>query len=333
MTLKTRLLAAAISASVTAINLVVAASAYAATAAPIVATSVDADQVKHASIKVDGLNIAYREAGDPSLPKLVLLHGWPSSSHQFRDLIPALSKRFHVIAPDYQGFGNSDRPDPATYQYSFDSISVTMEKFLAAKGFDHYGLFVQDYGGPVGFRIVGRNPKALDWLIVQNSNAYEVGFSAAWDGFRKALWINRNADSEKPLAAFNTLEAIKNIVYLGGAGHPELIAPESYQTDAASVAGPTNLRIQLDLFYDYRHNPELYPAWQKFLRDNQPKTVIFWGQNDPFFKPEGGEAFLKDLPKAEIHRLNAGHFATEDNLPYIASHIIGFYDKNVKPKE
>lgn len=330
MTLKTRLLAAAFSASVTAINLFAATSAYAAAPTPVVTTSVDADQVKHASIKVDGLNIAYREAGNPSLPKLVLLHGWPSSSHQYRDLIPALSKRFHVIAPDYQGFGNSDRPDPATYQYSFDAISVTMEKFLAAKGFDHYGLFVQDYGGPVGFRIVGRNPKALDWLIVQNSNAYEVGFTPAWDGFRKALWIDRNAESEKPLAGFNTPEAIKNIVYLGGAGHPELIAPESYQTDAASVAGPTNLRIQLDLFYDYRHNPELYPAWQKFLRDNQPKTVIFWGQNDPFFNPEGGEAFLKDLPKAEIHRLNAGHFATEDNLPFIASHIISFYDKNVK---
>ena len=261
----------------------------------------------------------------------MLLHGWPSSSHQYRNLIPALANRFHVIAPDYQGFGNSDHPDPATYHYSFDAISTTVEKFLAAKGFDHYGLFVQDYGGPVGFRIVGRNPKALDWLIVQNTNAYEVGFSAAWDGFRKALWINRNAASEAPLAAFNTPDAIKNIVYLGGAGHPELIAPEAYESDAASVAGPTNLRIQLDLFYDYRTNPQSYPVWQKFLRDNQPKTLIFWGQHDPFFTPAGGEAYLKDLPHAEMHRLNAGHFATEDNLPFIAEHIIGFYDHQVKP--
>ncbi len=171
----------------------------------------------------------------------MLLHGWPSSSHQYRNLIPALSQRFHVIAPDYQGFGGSDHPDPATYHYSFDAIAATMEKFLAAKGFDHYGLFVQDYGGPVGFRIVGHNPKALDWLIIQNTNAYEVGFSPAWDGFRKALWINRTPESEAPLAAFNTPEAIKNIVYLGGAGHPELIAPEAYESDAASVAGPTNL--------------------------------------------------------------------------------------------
>jgi pimeloyl-ACP methyl ester carboxylesterase len=333
MKLKSRLFAAVFSSTVTIMNFAATTHAFAAPAAPALTTPVTANQVHFGSIMVDGLNIAYREAGDPKLPKLVLLHGWPSSSHQFRDLIPALAGRFHVIAPDYQGFGNSDHPDPSTYQYSFDAISVTVEKFLAAKGFDHYGLFMQDYGGPVGFRIVGRNPHALDWLIVQNSNAYEVGFTPAWDGFRKALWIERNAASEKPLAGFNTPEAIKNIVYLGGAGHPELIAPESYQSDAASVAGPRNLRIQLDLFYDYRHNPELYPVWQKFLRDNQPKTVIFWGQNDPFFSAAGGEAFLKDLPKAEIHRLNAGHFATEDNLPFIASHIVSFYDERVKPKE
>jgi pimeloyl-ACP methyl ester carboxylesterase len=146
------------------------------------------------------------------------------------------------------------------------------------------------------------------------------------------LWVKRNAASEKPLADFNTFDAIKNIVYLGGAGHPELIAPESYTSDAASVAGPTNLRIQLDLFYDYRTNPELYPVWQKFLRDNQPKTLIFWGQKDPFFTPASGEAYLKDLPKAEMYRLNAGHFATEDNLPFIAEHIVSFHDKTVKPQ-
>ena len=328
MTLKNRLLAAAFSATVATMNVVYSTAALAAPQ-PVLTTPVVAAQVKYGSIKVDGLTIAYREAGDPSLPKLVLLRGWPSSSHQYRDLIPALAYRFHVIAPDYQGFGNSDTPDPATYHYSFDAISVTMEKFLAAKGFDHFGLFVQDYGGPVGFRIIGRNPKALDWLIVQNANSYEEGLSAAWDGFRKALWVNRNASSEAPLAAFNTADGIKG-VYLAGAGHPELIAPESYQTDAAFVARPNNLRIQLDLFYDYKNNPPLYPQWQKFLRDRQPKTLIFWGEHDPFFTPAGGEAYLRDLPKAEIHRLNGGHFATEDNLPFIASNIIRFYDERVK---
>lgn len=328
--LKSRLLAAVFHAAVVSANLVMAASAFAAAPPAVVTTAVAPTQVRYGVIRVDGLNIAYREAGDPGSPKLVLLHGWPSSSHQYRDLIVALAPRFHVIAPDYQGFGDSDAPDAATYAYSFDAISRTMEAFLAAKGFDHYGLFVQDYGGPVGFRIVGRNPQALDWLIIQNANAYEVGLTPAWDGFRKALWVNRSPATEAPLAAFNTAEGIKG-VYLAGAGHPELISPDSYRSDAAFVARPGNLRVQLDLFYDYRNNLPLYPVWQSFLRARQPKTLIFWGQHDLFFNPEGGEAYLKDLPKAEMYRLNAGHFATEDNLPFIASHIIKFYDESVKP--
>lgn len=307
-----------------------AAAANGGTPGHPITTTADPAQIRYGTVKVDGLDIAYREAGADSLPKLVLLHGWPSSSHQFRDMIPLLAKRFHVIAPDYQGFGNSSAPDPATYHYTFEGISQTVDKFLAAKGFDHYGMFVQDYGGPVGMRIVARNPTALDWLIIQNSNAYDEGFTAAWDGFRNALWVNRNAETEKPLAAFNTPEGIKG-VYLAGAAHPELISPDAYNSDAAFVSRPNNLRIQLDLFYDYRTNPPLYPAWQKLLRERQPKTVIFWGQNDPFFTPEGGEAFLRDLPKAEMHRLNAGHFATEDNMPYIVSHMIAFYDREVAP--
>ena len=200
-----------------------------ATAAPAMpmathAPALTAPDVKFGTIAIDGLNIAYREAGDPKNPKLVLLHGFPASSHQYRTLIRVLAGRFHVIAPDYQGFGSSDAPDPATYNYTFDAISVTMEKFLAAKDFDHYGLYVQDYGGPVGFRIVGRHPEALDWLIVQNSNAYEEGFSSAWDGFSGALWKNRSPETEKPLAGFLTHDAIKGI-YLHGAVHPELISP------------------------------------------------------------------------------------------------------------
>lgn len=333
MNTQSRIAGAVLAGTVAAAGLASAAHAAANGGAPgqPITTQVDPVQTRYGVVKVDGLDIAYREAGADNLPKLVLLHGWPSSSHQFRDMIPLLAKRFHVIAPDYQGFGNSSAPDPATYRYTFEGISQTVGKFLTAKGFDHYGLFVQDYGGPVGMRIVARNPAALDWLIIQNSNAYEEGFTAAWDGFRNALWVNRNAETEKPLAAFNTPEGIKGI-YLAGSAHPELISPDSYNSDAAFVARPNNLRIQLDLFYDYRTNPPLYPAWQKLLRERQPKTVIFWGQNDPFFSPEGGEAFLRDLPRAELHRLNAGHFATEDNLPYIVSHMIAFYDHEVAPK-
>jgi pimeloyl-ACP methyl ester carboxylesterase len=282
----------------------------------------------YGTLNVNGLNIAYREAGTPSSPKLVLLHGFPASSHQYRNLIQALSGQFHVIAPDYQGFGNSDRPDPATYAYTFDAISETIEEFLKLKGFDHYGLFVQDYGGPVGMRIVGRNPKALEWLIVQNSNAYEVGFTAAWDGFRNHLWKARTPETEAPLAAFLEHDMIKHM-YLAGAGKPEHVSPDNWEMDSAQMERPGSKKINMDLFYDYRTNVPLYPEWQKFLRDQQPKTILFWGQGDIFFTPEGGEAFLADLPEAEMHRLNAGHFAVEDHLDEIASGILRFYTEKV----
>jgi pimeloyl-ACP methyl ester carboxylesterase len=280
------------------------------------------------AVNVDGINIAYREAGASTSPKLVLLHGFPASSHQYRDLIRLLADRFHVIAPDYPGFGNSDTPDPANYAYTFDNLSLVVEKFLQKKGFDHYGLYVQDYGGPVGFRIVGRHPEALDWLIVQNSNAYEVGFTPAWDGLRGALWKNRSPETEKPLEGFLTHDTIKSI-YLHGAKDPTRISPDNWESDYGFMLRPHSVRINLDLFYDYRKNVELYPQWQAFLRDRQPKTLIFWGQDDIFFTPAGGDAYLKDLPHAEMHRLAAGHFAVEDNLDFISQHIHSFYTKTV----
>jgi pimeloyl-ACP methyl ester carboxylesterase len=280
-------------------------------------------------IAVDGLNIAYREAGDPSSPKLVLLHGWPASSHQFRELIPALASRFHVIAPDYPGFGNSDTPDPSVFPYTFDKLAEVTEGFLKAKGFERYGLFIQDYGGPVGFRIMMNNPNALEWLIIQNTNAYEVGFSAAWGGLRNALWLNRSEDNEKGAAGLLELDTIK-ATYLGGSTNAALISPDTWNMDYLhTLQRPHGRQLQLDLFYDYRNNVTLYPKWQEFLRKQQPKTIIFWGQGDIFFTPEGGEAYLQDLPRAEMHRLAAGHFATEDCLAYIAEHIHSFYGKTV----
>lgn len=284
--------------------------------------------VVYGTIPVDGLNIAYREAGDPSNPKLVLLHGFPASSHQYRDLIRTLSDRFHLIAPDYPGFGLSDSPDPAKFAYTFDRIADVVERFLALKGFTKYGLFVQDYGGPVGFRLVDRRPDALEWLVIQNSNAYEVGFTAAWDGLRNALWKNRSPETEQPLLGFLTRDTIKTI-YLHGAKRPELVSPDNWESDVAFMQRPNAVRLNLDLFYDYRTNVPLYPAWQKFLRERQPETIIFWGQDDIFFTREGGDAYLADLPSAEMHRLEAGHFAVEDHLDYIAKHIRRFYDANV----
>jgi pimeloyl-ACP methyl ester carboxylesterase len=183
--------------------------------------------VTYSSIDIGGLKIAYREAGTPGKPKMVLLHGFPSSSHQYRDLIRALSDRFHIVAPDYPGFGNSDTP--GDYAYTFDNLAAVMEKFLAAKGFDRYGLYVQDYGGPVGLRIVARRPEVLEWLVVQNSNAYEVGFTAVWDGLRGALWKNRSRETEKPLEGFLTLDTIKAI-YLQVAKRPELNRPDNWES-------------------------------------------------------------------------------------------------------
>jgi pimeloyl-ACP methyl ester carboxylesterase len=295
------------------------------------ATDSAAVPTHYRSAQVDGLTIAYREAGEPGSPKLVLLHGFPASSHQYRDLIPALATRFHVIAPDYPGFGNSDMPDPATFAYTFDRVSEIAEAFLKARGFDRYGLFVHDYGGPMGFRIVLRHPEALDWLIVQNSNAYEIGLSSAWEGFRD-LWKNRGPETERPLAAFLERDAIKSI-YLFGARNPDRISPDTWESDAGFMQRPNARRVQLDLFYDYRTNVELYPKWQAFLRERQPKTIVFWGQKDAFFTPEGGEAYLTDLPEAEMHRLAAGHFALEESLDEIAEGMHRFYLSNVRGKE
>jgi len=289
--------------------------------------SEDTPTVTYGSIAVDGLNVTYREAGYPTNPKLVLLHGFPASSHQYRDLIRLLADRFHLIAPDYPGFGLSDTPDPATFSYTFDRIAQVIKRFLALKGFNQYGLFVQDYGGPVGFRIVESEPDALEWLIIQNSNAYEVGFTAAWDGLRN-LWKNRSPETEEPLLGLLSRDTIKAI-YLHGAKRPDLVSPDSWESDTAFMHRPNAARLHLDLFYDYRTNVPLYPRWQAFLRERQPETIIFWGQDDMFFTREGGDAYLADLPAAEMHRLDAGHFAVEDHLDYIATQTQRFYSQRV----
>ncbi|HEX5977411.1 MAG TPA: alpha/beta hydrolase [Nitrososphaeraceae archaeon] len=282
----------------------------------------------HKTVKVDDLSIFYRETGDPANPKLILLHGFPSSSHQYRNLISTLSDHFHVVAPDYPGFGNSDFPSPDEFDYTFDRLSEIMEHFLMVVGFTRIGLYMQDYGGPVGFRIITRHPEWLEWLIIQNSNAYEIGFTSAWDGLRNALWKNRTSETEAPLYGFLQLDTIRQI-YLHGHKNPEVISPDNWNMDFRSMQRPNSRRVQMDLFYDYRTNVALYPKWQKYLRDNQPESMIFWGQNDIFFTREGGEAYLKDLPNAEMHRLDSGHFAVEDCLGEITSNIRRFYLERV----
>jgi pimeloyl-ACP methyl ester carboxylesterase len=287
---------------------------------------ISASDVKYKTLFVDGVNIAYREAGDPAAPKLVLFHGWPSSSHQYRNLIPALADRFHVISPDYPGFGNSDAPNPDGFSYTFDHLAEVTGHFLDQIGFHRFGAYMQDYGGPVGFRLLTAKPERMEWLIIQNTNAYEIGFTEAWGGLRNALWIDRNAENEAAAAGLLELNVVK-ATYHTGSPQPELLSPDNWNSDYfVTLQRPFAKRIQLDLFYDYRNNVTLYPKWQEFLRNHQPKTLIFWGQGDLFFTPAGGEAFLNDLPAAELHRLNAGHFAVEDCLRYISDHTHRFYD-------
>lgn len=282
----------------------------------------------HKTATVDGLTVFYREAGEHNSPKLVLLGGFPASSHQFRNLIPALAGRFHVLAPDYPGFGNTDMPDPKTFEYTFDRLAEVVEGLLVKIGFTRAGYFMQDYGGPVGFRILDRHSDWMEWLILQNTNAYEEGFTSAWDAIRHSLWKSRGPDTEAPLLPFLDLDGIR-LVYQHGHAAPELISPDNWQMDFRFMERPNARRVQLDLFYDYRTNVALYPKWQQFLRMQQPKTLIFWGQRDIFFTPEGGEAYLRDLPQAELHRLESGHFAVEDCLDTIASNMRRFYDDTV----
>lgn len=284
--------------------------------------------VAYRSLPVDGLDIAYREAGDPARPTVVLLHGFPSSSHQYRDLVPALADTFHVVAPDYPGFGRSSHPDPRTFAYTFDQLAAVTRRFLELKGIARYGLFLQDYGGPVGFRLFEAAPERVEWLTIQNTNAYEAGLSTAWEPFR-ALWANRSPETEKPLAGILTLDPIRDLFYLAGSRHPERISPDAWASDVAFLAEPHALRINLDLFYDYRNNVARYSAWHALFRKHQPKTLIFWGQGDPFFTPAGGESYLKDLPAAVLHRLDAGHFATEDHLDFIAGEMRRFHATQV----
>ena len=279
------------------------------------------------TVTVDELSIFYRESGDPANPKLVLLHGWPSSSHQYRNLMSTLTDHFHVVAPYYPGFGNSDMPSPDEFNYTFDRLSEIAEDFLKVIGFTQFGLYMQDYGGPIGFRIITRHPEWLEWLVIQNANTYETGFTNAWDGLL-AFWKNRTSETEAPLYEFLQLDTIRQ-VYLYGHKDPEAISPDNWNIDFRFMERQNARRVQMDLFYDYRTNMALYPKWQKFLRECQPKSLIFWGQNDMFFTREGGEAYLKDLPNAEMHRLDSGHFATEDCLSEITSNIQRFYLERV----
>lgn len=275
------------------------------------------------SVSVKGLEVFYREAGPEDAPTIVLLHGFPSSSHMFRELIPRLADRFHVIAPDYIGFGYSAQPAATEFKYTFDNLTEHVEKLLfEVIGLRRFSIYVQDYGAPVGFRIATRHPEAIEGIMVQNGNAYVEGIGPAF-GPLKAFWTNRNDETEKPARALLTADTTR-FQYTHGAENPARISPDSYIFDQLFLDRPGNDAIQLDLFYNYTSNVALYDEWHQYFRTKRPRTLIVWGQNDPFFSVEGAKAYLTDLPNAELHLLNAGHFALEEQGELIAERIREF---------
>ena len=277
---------------------------------------------QHATVR--GHKIFYREAGSKASPTIVLLHGFPSSSHMFRDLIPKLADKFHLIAPDYVGFGYSDAPSTGNFEYTFDNLAASIEELLfGVLGLKTFSIYVQDYGAPVGYRIASKHPDAIEGIVVQNGNAYEEGIGPAFDPM-KPFWANRNAETEQPVRGL--LKKDTTIFqYTHGAKDVSRISPDSYTMDQLFLDRPGNDAIQLNLLHNYQSNLALYDEWHEFFRNKQPKTLIVWGKNDPFFTVEGAKAYLRDIPKAELHLLDTGHFALEDPCDFITQQIIRFF--------
>ena len=262
------------------------------------------------------MRIFYREAGSRDAPTIVLLHGYPSSSRMWAPLLPSLSRRYHVIAPDYPGFGHSDAPAPAAYAYSFDHLAETIEGLLTALAIDRYVLLMQDYGGPVGFRIALRNSAKIGAIIVQNANAYAEGLGPKWAGIAR-YWSDRDAHPDE-LEKFVSLEGARQR-HLGNSPNVDRYDPDSWTDEFAMLSRPGQRAIQADLLYDYQTNIAAYPAWQAWLRAHRPPMLVLWGRYDPSFLVPGALAFARDVPDAEIHLLDAGHFALDEQADHIAA--------------
>ena len=278
-------------------------------------------------IEADGVQVFYRAAGDPSAPVVLLLHGFPTSSFMFRELIPRLADLYRVIAPDLPGFGFTEVPVERKYTYSFEALAGTIEAFTEALRIKRYALYVFDYGAPTGFRLAMTHPERVAAIISQNGNAYEEGLGDAWGPIRK-YWAMPTAENREVIRQnVLTLEGTR-WQYTHGVAIPESIAPESYTLDTALMERPGNKEIQLDLFLDYASNVKLYPKFQQYLRRSKPPLLAIWGKNDPFFVPAGAEAFRKDLPTAQVQFLDTGHFATETHVSEIAAAMREFLEAN-----
>ncbi|WP_298512138.1 alpha/beta hydrolase [uncultured Kordia sp.] len=276
-----------------------------------IAHTTNTQNVNYKTIKINNINIAYREAGNPENPTIVLLHGFPASSHQYRKVLHTLSDEFHLIAPDYPGFGNSDFPSRDEFTYTFDNIAATIDTFLEEKNINSYAIMMQDYGAPVGFRIATAHPERVTAIITQNGNAYEEGLAKGWEKIDH-LWANRNEETEKALHPVFSLEGLE-WQYTHGTRNPELVNPDNWHLDYYRMQRPNALKMNLDLFYDYQNNIKLYPTWQQYIREQQPPILVVWGKNDAFFNENGAEAFKKDAKNIEYHVYDTGHFALEED--------------------
>ncbi len=301
----------------------------AATALVTSAITANADDasVRYGYEKVGGHKIFYREAGDPAKPSIVLLHGFPSSSHQYRNLIRDLGDSYHLIAPDYPGFGSSDFPPANEYDYSFDNIADTIDTFLEQRGISAYALMIQDYGAPVGLRIAVEHPERVQALIVQNGNAYQEGINEETWAPIISYWAARTPEQGKTIAAnVFSLEGLK-WQYTHGTRNPDAILPDNWLLDYANFSRSGQHEMQLGLFYDYRNNVKLYPEWQAYLKTHQPPALIVWAKNDAFFPVPGAEGYKRDLKDVDYNILDTGHFALEEDGALIAEKIRAFLTK------
>jgi pimeloyl-ACP methyl ester carboxylesterase len=281
---------------------------------------------KHQFIHIKGFNLFYREAGDPASPTILLLHGFPTSSHMFRNLIPRLVDNYHIVAPDLPGFGFSDSPPRSEFKYTFENLAQIIEAFTEQAGLNRFAMYIFDYGAPVGLRLALAHSEKVSAIISQNGNAYEEGLSEDWNPIQN-YWKEPTTSNRTALRQFLTPQATK-WQYTHGVADPSLVAPESYALDSALLARPGNEEIQLDLFLDYASNVALYPRFQDYFRKRRPPLLAVWGQNDPFFLPAGAKAFSRDNPKAEVHFYDTGHFALETHANEIATEIQEFLKRS-----
>jgi pimeloyl-ACP methyl ester carboxylesterase len=280
----------------------------------------------HKTVKVNDLNIFYREAGDVNKPTILLLHGYPTSSHMFRNLITDLSVQYHVLAPDYPGYGRSDQPLMKDFDYTFDNMANIVDGFLNELKVEKYSIYLMDYGAPIGFRIAAKYPERVESLIIQNGNAYDEGLKDFWNPIKK-YWNDYTIENGKALEGFHSPAGLK-WQYTHGVQDSTKISPDNWSIDLQHLTRSENDKIQLAMFYSYRTNVPLYPEWQQYFRDHQPPTLIVWGKNDYIFPADGAYPYKRDLKNLEFHLLDTGHFALEEKGDEIANYILEFLKKN-----